>query len=644
MDLRVFRQKWDAAFSVGHPSLFAEHAVYQALFDFWQGRRDQAHHRILEVIKDDRARNPKDRIFWDEKNGILVDYVNYDEWLSFRSGAKPACRHFTFKLGVLLYAIRLLGMEQEVGAQLRMMKQRLWDAQTENGGVAHFIEVHKDGRFTRGDGATGEATAIAILSETVERSRGTSEAQNHRQPRSPFAQRGYYITFMRMPTYDLADWKKIVDGIHDDGGNTLLLWIGGAFRSKKYPITWRYNQEHENIRHDFVRDLIDHAHTRGIKVLLGFTPFGYDGVNQYPLEHPETRAVGKDGQPVGKAGIGCWGYNLCPSRRESQQFMLDYIREMLSFYPNADGLMIESSDYAICHCPDCGPRFFEREFEFVKRISEEVWSKKPDAMIVVYPHYFSGTEVPGFGVKAAKQPFDPRWTLFFTPHSAHLDPDLIKQARNSLWWDESPALRRPQDIQQGARRARDAGVTGYVPSLEAYSFIATVPEEGQAWLKGRRQVPLGFGWLAPGDPPYDELPMRVNRIAYREFSRNPDLPFERYKEILGRETFGEASTPQLVDDLLTLQAVFATERTWCQPSPLVCPERVRAMKDSGNLTAVKRDGYRRTLDQLRAIEGKHREPRSEGERELHRISRWVLDRWTEENQKLLVSPADQRKG
>ena len=30
--------------------------------------------------------------------------------------------------------------------------------------------------------------------------------------------------------------------------------------------------------------------------------------------------------------------------------------------------------------------------------------------------------------------------------------------------------------------------------------------------------------------------------------------------------FGEALTPQLVDDLLELQAVFATERTWCQPS------------------------------------------------------------------------------
>jgi hypothetical protein len=55
---------------------------------------------------------------------------------------------------------------------------------------------------------------------------------------SPFAQRGYYITFMRMPTYDLADWKKIVDGIHDDGGNTLLLWVAGTFRSKMFPITF----------------------------------------------------------------------------------------------------------------------------------------------------------------------------------------------------------------------------------------------------------------------------------------------------------------------------------------------------------------------------------------------------------------------
>jgi hypothetical protein len=448
------------------------------------------------------------------------------------------------------------------------------------------------------------------------------------KPDGPFAQRGYYITFMRMPTYDLDDWKVIIDGIHADGGNTLLLWVAGAFRSEKYPITWQYNAEYENVRRDFVRDLIDHAHTRGIGVLLGFTPFGYDGVNQYPLEHPDLKAIGKDGQPVRAFGIGCWGYNLCPSRPESQRFMLDYVREMaFDFYPDADGLLIESSDYAICHCEGCGEHFFETEFGSVRRISDEVWARKPQATIVVFPHYFSGAEVPRFGVKAARLPFDPRWSLVFTPHSSHPEPDLIKKARSSVWWDDSPALRRPQEVRSGARRARDLGVTGYVPSLEAFTFVATEAEEGQTWLKGRRQVPLGFGWLDPGEPPYDELPMRVQRVAYREFSRTPDLSFERYEEILGLDLFGAASTPQAVDDVLELQAALNSQRTWCQPSPLTSPERVRAMESQGKLTPEERVEYLAALDRLGAIVARHREAKSDDEKELQRIARWVLDRW-----------------
>jgi hypothetical protein len=133
--------------------------------------------------------------------------------------------------------------------------------------------------------------------------------------------------------------------------------------------------------------------------------------------------------------------------------------------------------------------------------------------------------------------------------------------------------------------------------------------------------------------------MRVNRIAYREFSRSPDMPFDRYKEVLGREVFGEASTSQLVDDLLTLQAAFASERTWCQPSPLVCPERVRALDERGDLSPKKRGEYRRVLDQLRAIDERHQKPRSEGEKELHRIARWVVDRWQGVSNNLLNAVA-----
>jgi len=66
-----------------------------------------------------------------------------------------------------------------------------------------------------------------------------------------FEQRGYYITFMRMPTFGLAAWKAAVDCFAVDGINLLILWMAGGFASKKFPITWKYNQEHENVRADF---------------------------------------------------------------------------------------------------------------------------------------------------------------------------------------------------------------------------------------------------------------------------------------------------------------------------------------------------------------------------------------------------------
>ena len=63
---------------------------------------------------------------------------------------------------------------------------------------------------------------------------------------------------------------------------------------------------------DFVRDLIDYAHTKNIKVLLCFTPFAYDGVNQYTLKRPELQATAKNGKQTQFWGMHSWGYNLCP--------------------------------------------------------------------------------------------------------------------------------------------------------------------------------------------------------------------------------------------------------------------------------------------------------------------------------------------
>ncbi len=81
----------------------------------------------------------------------------------------------------------------------------------------------------------------------------------------PFKFRGYYVTFMRMPVMGLPEWKEAIDCFAEDDINVLILWTAGGFRSKKFPITWQYNQDHANIRNDFARELIDYAHTNNIR-------------------------------------------------------------------------------------------------------------------------------------------------------------------------------------------------------------------------------------------------------------------------------------------------------------------------------------------------------------------------------------------
>ncbi len=457
--------------------------------------------------------------------------------------------------------------------------------------------------------------------------------------RTAFRNRGYYVTFMRMPTFSLSVWRQILDGVAEDGANTLIVWMGGAFRSKRFPITWQWARDHENVKRDFGKELITHAHRRRIKILLGFTPFGYDGVNQLPLEKPELKARAADGRPVGEFGIGCWGWNLCPAKAESQAFMRDYVREMaFEFYPQADGLFIESSDYAICHCPNCGPKFFEHEYAFVRDISNEVWTRKPEATVVVYPHYFSGARLRlgSAEATAARNPLDPRYTLFFTSHSAPLEPQLIGQARGAWWWNEAPSRFDVAGIRAGVTKARDAGCNGYIPSLECYSYIPARVESGEPWLVGRRQIPFGFGWLRTGQNPYGELPVRAIRLVYRELTANPELPEPELRARLGRQLFGADWQSFQVDDLLFLFEVFNTDRDWSVPGALTAPGLVRDRAEHGRLDGRKRSLLREQLARVQTIaERPHPNGAGAGARELQRIARWMSGQWDTQTSEIL---------
>jgi hypothetical protein len=445
----------------------------------------------------------------------------------------------------------------------------------------------------------------------------------------PFAFRGYYLTFMRMPVMGLPEWKMAVDCFAQDDANTLILWTAGGFRSKKFPITWQYNQDHENIRHDFFRDLIEYAHTKKIRVLLGFTPFGYDGVNRYAIEHPELKARKPDNSPVDEFGIHSWGWNLCPAQEESQRFMREYFSEMaFDFYPNADGLLIESSDYSVCKCKDCGPKYYDNEFRFVRWASDEMWKRKPDSLILVYPHYFSGKKVPGFEVTAARQQFDPRWALSFSPHSSHFEPNLMRQARANFYWSDAPALGTPQRVRDAARAARDHSANGFLPSLEAFSYVTQHTEGGEAWLIGKRMKPFGFDALTEDKMPYNTLPARVQRYAVREFSKNPDLAFPEFEHNLSQNIFNSAA-PDSTKDLLELQRIWNFERDWYWPSPLLDPDFFQQRARRLKWPESKLSEYDKNLERLKLIAKRYATSQNAAEKEMANLAQTVIDRWGE---------------
>ena len=49
------------------------------------------------------------------------------------------------------------------------------------------------------------------------------------------ALRGYYFTFMRMPTYGLPEWKQIIQAVGEDGGQHDPALAGGWFSFEEIP-------------------------------------------------------------------------------------------------------------------------------------------------------------------------------------------------------------------------------------------------------------------------------------------------------------------------------------------------------------------------------------------------------------------------
>lgn len=425
----------------------------------------------------------------------------------------------------------------------------------------------------------------------------------------PFTYRGYYIILSRNPVYGLSDWKVIMDCMAEDRCNMWILWIGGGFPSKRFPETWDYNKDHRNIKENFVGALIDHGHERGIRTLLGLTPFGYDGVCRYGAAHPELAARDRSGKLRGITGIHCMGRWLCPSQDASHRFMQEYCRELWEdFYPNADGFFLESSDIPHCDCPDCaaGKGYMEKEWRFVRSWSRYVWAKKPDATILVYPQY---AEV-GAG-------YDPRHVIFIAPHYARgaervVNPKVLWQGYwdVGLWWKDT------------ILRAKGGGYIGVIPSMENFTF----------------ENPYGFDtrWGEKGVRGWRDILVRLTRLSFREYCRNPALTDEEFAAKVKGEFFAPGDPDQLVSDILTLHRHLNRWRGWSYRGGVMAdPPGPEAMAKDPELRGRTEKEIRPALEELRAIRERARrlveaggqDRRGENLQAMIRIIDWILRRW-----------------
>ncbi|TDE02221.1 hypothetical protein [Jiangella asiatica] len=444
--------------------------------------------------------------------------------------------------------------------------------------------------------------------------------------------RGYYLTFGRIPTVTLETWRSIMDSFAEDGVDHVVLYLGGAFRSRKYPITWQYNKEHENVRHNFVGPLIDYAHRRNIKILLGFTPYTYDGTNQYAFQRPDLKGIQANGNLARLQGIHSWGYNLNPTKTDTKRFMLDYVREMyFEFYPNADGLLIESADIDICLGGDCGgpTRYYEIEYEFVQQISEEVWAHNQGAQILVYPHYFTGAP------NGADMPYDPRWGLFFTPWTVNLE--LAKRASYAYYFDLDVLDKSPRYVQASVKYARDNGFAGYLPSHEFFTYVPEHAEIGDTSVIGRQLHPFGIEVIGLDENPYTDPLVAVNRTAYREYSRNPDLSDDAFRVLLGQAVFGDSATDQDIDDLLSMHDAYYFGKSLFSPAAQADPLILRHNLERGIMSS---DDLRRVhdgLEALPAVTHRLRTSPNPAVRHLSRHAELITKNWRPADRELLAS-------
>jgi len=154
------------------------------------------------------------------------------------------------------------------------------------------------------------------------------------------------------------DPKDLIEKVMDFDANVLLINVGGIVAF--YPTKLEFHHRNDFLKGDMVRDVIEEAHSHGIKV-VGRFDFSKCHREVYEI-HPEWFWLRTDGKPVVYNGL----YHTCINGGYYQEYIFKILEEALSKY-QLDGVFFNMFGYqvydysgnyhGICQCDSCKKRF-----------------------------------------------------------------------------------------------------------------------------------------------------------------------------------------------------------------------------------------------------------------------------------------------
>jgi hypothetical protein len=197
------------------------------------------------------------------------------------------------------------------------------------------------------------------------------------------------------------DWKGFVDFLVEHKINNLNAWIfnlawGIAYNSDRFPEM--VNPYHPNVRHEFMKELIEYAKGRGIDTWLFLDfPENWAGIIR-KRPHLAGKNVDLENFPQGEA----WESYLrgdetslavrkrvgwvCGDEPDVMNFWLEYLDELLDRYPSVRGIggQFGESMHEKCDCGRCSTGYFDVQEEYFARMVEVAHSKDPAIVPWVY--------------------------------------------------------------------------------------------------------------------------------------------------------------------------------------------------------------------------------------------------------------------